>query len=81
MTYACHDCGLSIMDPRWVWGWVPTPVWNLIRPVQEGRGGYLCVGCMAARCEDRGLQKVPLWLHSHVFRAEAGSVPLEYSGE
>jgi hypothetical protein len=47
---------------------VPNEIWTQISPSGD-EGGLLCITCMAARCEDAGLQNVPLKITSGPFAA------------
>ena len=63
MTLCCADCGLRYDDPAWVEAIVPDDVWRVITPEQATPGsGILCVNCIARRCVDARLEKVPVRL-------------------
>ena len=60
----CEDCGLPYGEPGWIEAIVPDEVWWIITPADPDnkRGGILCITCIARRCEEAGLEDVPVLL-------------------
>lgn len=57
---ACYDCGFLYGAPGWLEVTIPDEVWEQINPTYHEGSGILCVTCIARRCEELGLQSVPV---------------------
>lgn len=64
-TLTCHDCGLAYGGVGWIDALVSDDIWLQISPSHD-EGGILCINCISKRCEQLGLDNVPVALQSGV---------------
>lgn len=63
----CYDCGRRYSSLGWIDAIVPDDVWDKIRPAPAVEsGGLLCISCIAKRCRQIGLTRVPVKVTSGV---------------
>lgn len=65
----CYDCHLSYSSTRWIDAVIPDNIWITISPTGN-EGGLLCIGCIARRLVNLGLENIPVSLNSGPFQWE-----------